>query len=296
MKILGIAVSQFTTGPDGGRDAFFSGTAIEYPSSAKPASGKFVIQAKHTEDPSASFSDKDFSSDAESSTISKEIEKIKKLVAKGECDHYLLFSNRRMPGQVEEKIRNRILTETGISSVFLVCLRMIKSYLKRFPAIAEMENLNKYDTPIEADPEDIANIVLKFKDNLASISTSSIPTDIPEKRNIEEKNLINGLSPEFWNVIKKDFMEAFGDVRDFLQDPINGEFLDAYHSVITDFQTEIISNKEKFEKFDKVLQHFYKVLIKSDPDLRDNKMLTRTFLYYMYWNCDIGQNEYAEAQ
>ncbi len=42
---------------DGGRDAFFEGTAQRFPSEAYPWVGAFVIQAKHTEKADASCLD-----------------------------------------------------------------------------------------------------------------------------------------------------------------------------------------------------------------------------------------------
>ena len=48
-ELLGNGVQGFVTGPDGGRDARFSGTAMLVPSETDPWSGKIVIQAKHTE-------------------------------------------------------------------------------------------------------------------------------------------------------------------------------------------------------------------------------------------------------
>jgi hypothetical protein len=91
-KILGMGLKNFTQGRDGGRDGKFSGTAEAFPSRANALSGIFIVQAKHTNDPTAKFTDTDFISDAESSVLSKEIPRIKALVEAGECQHYILFS------------------------------------------------------------------------------------------------------------------------------------------------------------------------------------------------------------
>ncbi len=48
-EILGFGTISFSSGKDGGRDAFFDSTAQRFPSVAEPWTGKFVIQAKHTE-------------------------------------------------------------------------------------------------------------------------------------------------------------------------------------------------------------------------------------------------------
>jgi hypothetical protein len=48
MRMLGIGTIGFSKGPDGGRDAKFSGTADRFPSESNPWTGRFVIQAKNT--------------------------------------------------------------------------------------------------------------------------------------------------------------------------------------------------------------------------------------------------------
>ncbi len=45
-KLLGNGTLNFSQGPDGGRDGKDEGTSNQYPSSASPWAGKFIIQAK----------------------------------------------------------------------------------------------------------------------------------------------------------------------------------------------------------------------------------------------------------
>lgn len=59
-KLCGAAVQSFATGPDGGRNASFHGTAEGFPSSAKPYEGKTIGQANQTNGINAHFSDPSF--------------------------------------------------------------------------------------------------------------------------------------------------------------------------------------------------------------------------------------------
>lgn len=102
-------------GRDGGKDAKFEGTASAFPSTAAPASGKFIVQAKHTSSPVASCSDYDF----ESTLIDKEIPKIRRMFEEGSLTHYLIFTNRRKTGGAEDRITERIKAATGIEHVWL---------------------------------------------------------------------------------------------------------------------------------------------------------------------------------
>ena len=92
-KILGTGVISFSPGKDGGRDGKFTGTAQDYPDNVNPWSGKFIIQAKHTNNPIASCSDPDFVK-----IVKDEIIKIKKLKEAGDIDCYMLFTNRKYTG------------------------------------------------------------------------------------------------------------------------------------------------------------------------------------------------------
>ena len=92
-KILGIGTTSFEKGPDGGKDAKFEGTANCFPSETSPLSGKVVIQAKHTSNPTKSCSDNDFHNN-KTSVLKIEIPKIKKQVEEESVTHYLLFTNR----------------------------------------------------------------------------------------------------------------------------------------------------------------------------------------------------------
>ena len=57
---FGAGVTPFATGPDGGRDGKFHGTASKFPSAAARLVGHCVLQAKHVNEPNKSCSDRDF--------------------------------------------------------------------------------------------------------------------------------------------------------------------------------------------------------------------------------------------
>ncbi len=45
------------------------------------------------------------------------------------------------------------------------------------------------------------------------------------------------------------------------------------------------------QQFDHVLNRLFDLLVDRDPDLARNRRQTRTMLFYMYWNCDIGKDD-----
>jgi hypothetical protein len=104
IQVLGTGTFSFALGKDGGRDGRFTGTAQSFPSRNDPLTGKFVIQAKHTRNAAASCSDSEFTQ-----IVKKEVKRIVALVKNGELEHYLLFTNRRLTGVKDEKIRKLLL-------------------------------------------------------------------------------------------------------------------------------------------------------------------------------------------
>ena len=115
---------------------------------------------------------------------------------------------------------------------------------------------------------------------------------IPENRDIENKNELNELSKEYFdNVIKRNLI-YFEQIRAFLMDSINGEYLIKYENTIDDINAKIIIHRKDFEKFEMVLEFLYDyIIISSDEELKGKRRLVRLFLHYMYYNCDIGINE-----
>ena len=129
---IGARRSGLQQGPDGGKDARFVGKAAQYPSPSEPWDGRFVIQAKHTDLINRKFSESSFSGDAPSSILSNKLPRIKRLSRDGELDYYLMFSNPRLAGVAEEKIRKRIAHETNMpeDAIRLIGEEDLDRYLK----------------------------------------------------------------------------------------------------------------------------------------------------------------------
>ena len=92
-EILGQTVESFLDSHDGGRDGGFAGKwNVE---GQEDLSGPFVVQCKHTSKSNYVLKESD---------ISDEVEKVKRLVARGQCDTYILLTNAGLTGDTESKI------------------------------------------------------------------------------------------------------------------------------------------------------------------------------------------------
>jgi len=282
-QILGMGTIVFSLGKDGGKDAKFFGKANNYPSKAKPWNGKIIIQAKHTQRYGASCSDSGFKSIVKLEVIPA----IYKLVKNNEINFYLLFTNRKLSGIQDGKIEKNINKETNIENR-LIALERIQLWLKDYPNIVKALNLNKLLMPLYFNENDLKKIILSFsKIDLKKNNLS----EIPQSRNIEKKNEINKLSKDYFNGAIKKNLIYFNQIKEFLENPINENYLNKYQNTIGDINEEIIVYRDDYDKFEELINHLYKFILSNASDLDDKRWLIRLFLQYMYYNCDIGKNE-----
>lgn len=290
--LLGISVQGFSSGPDGGRDAKFIGTAELHPSTAAPWDGTVIIQAKHTNGYNKNFSESDFfSANSGNNVIGKEIPRIMKLRSKKQLDHYMLFSNRRLAGNAQSIIQSYISEQCDIpvGSIYLCGLEQLEVFLKTFPDVPSKVALDPVDSPLIVSPDELADVVQALAQQRDAIS--ELVDDPPMPRvPYDEKNELNNMSTKYAKEQRKCYLKETAQIKTFLAAPENMELLHLYEAVIDEFQLKIIAKRKNYQTFDEVMNYLVDLLFRRDPILRAHKRLTRAMLFYMYWNCDIGEN------
>jgi hypothetical protein len=96
------------------------------------------------------------------------------------------------------------------------------------------------------------------------------------------------MTKDYAVALRKRYLKETRQIRTFLAAPENITLLRLYESVADEFQLKIIANRKDYQTFDKVLEYLIDLLFNRDPILRQHKKLTRCVLFYMYWNCDLG--------
>lgn len=289
--LLGIAVQGFAKGPDGGRDAKFVGTAELHPSKASPWVGSTIIQAKHTIGYNRHFSEGDFNGGV-NSVLGKEIPRIKKLRQAKHLDHYMLFTNRRLAGNAESDIRARIATECAIpeGSIYLCGVEQLEVFLKTFPEVALKANLDPVDSPLIVSPDDLAVVVQALAKHRTALS-AVIDTPPTPRIPYERKNALNNMTNVYAKEQRKRYLKETSQIQAFLAAPENLDLQRLYESVTEEFQLKITAKRKDYQTFDCVMEYLVDLLFDRDPILCQlaHKRLTRAVLFYMYWNCDIGE-------
>ncbi len=168
------------------------------------------------------------------------------------------------------------------SSIYLCGLEQLEIWLKRFPEVAREADLDPVDSPLIVSPDDLAALL----------------DDPPTGRvTYEQKNALNNTSAEYAKAQLQKYLKETTQIRVFLAAPENHEVLCMYKSAADEFDLKIIANRKDYQTFDKVMEYLVDLLFNRDPVLRQHghKRLTRAVLFYMYWNCDIGEEGDAAA-
>lgn len=292
-RLLGVSVKGFATGPDGGRDAKFVGTAQLHPSEAAPWSGTVIIQAKHTNGYNRHFGERDFYNPKSVSTaLGQEVPRIKKLRDANQIDHYMLFANRRLAGGVDSQITAYLAENCSLpeSSVYLCGVEQLELWLKRFADVAKLAALDLVESPLIVSSEDLAVVVQAIARNKADVA-AALDTPPGDRTPYEEKNSLNNMTPEYAKALRRRYLKETKQIGTFLAAPENSEILKYYEAVVEEFQLKIISKRKEHQSFDVIMEYLLDLLFDRDPILRQtqHKRLTRAVLFYMYWNCDIGE-------
>ena len=299
-ELLGVSVQGFCDGADGGRDAKFVGTAQMHPSTSNPWVGTTIIQAKHTNGYNRLFSEGDFyNPGAKSSVLGDELPRIKKLKVAIQLDHYMLFANRRLAGNAESEIRAYLSKECGIpeSSIYLCGIEQLELWMKRFSNVPKMADLDPVDGPLIVSPDDLAEVVAALAQQ-GSLVRQIIAHPPTERVSYDRKNVLNNMTDAYAKAQRKSFLKDTPQIQAFLAAPENADVLRQYESVVEEFQFKIIAHRKDYQTFDRVMEYLIDQLYGRDATLRQHKhkRLTRAVLFYMYWNCDIGEVGDATSQ
>ncbi len=291
-NILGIGVISFAEGKDGGRDGIFEGIAAKYPDEKNSWKGKFIIQAKHTSNPIASCSDREF----EPVIIDKEIIKLKKLRAANDVDCYLIFTNRKYTGLIGEAIRKRIIKETLIPNVAILGSETINNqYLNPNKELVRLYGLDKLHIPFDFSDEEIKELIIQFKNQLPTIK-NDIAAQVDKIKyefnriKLSEKNILNGLGEEYYkNEVLGRSLSDFDKIQSFLENPINEEIKEQYFDIAAELSQIITLKRSNFDAFEEIFVFIYQLICDGEISVKGAKRHVTTLLHYMYFECLIGK-------
>lgn len=289
--LFGEGVHAFAKGCDAKRDGYFDGKAICYPSTTEPWVGKMIFQAKHTTKLDASCSDNDFFKN-DSSVVKKEISALKQILAnrKESIDCYLIFTNRKLTGEVHLSIKKYLQGQLGIEKADVIGLEDINRFIECYKDIVKQYHLSEFMMPDRFYEDDIRQVILIFSEKVKFDEVEPKTDENLEYIAKPEKNKINNIDEEYFSEIKDISLAYFKDIENFLKNPMNIELKRKYKNTVADLRGYIHKNIES-HSFMSLLEGIIEHVIGNDDkaSIYRYRDLVRIFVHYMYWNCDIGR-------
>ena len=107
---------------------------------------------------------------------------------------------------------------------------------------------------------------------------------------LDQKNQLNALSSDLYDVMREIDEPYFFRIREFLENPRNHRTTVCYHEVVDELRRRVASVIGRFAEFDDVLHQLHMDLLATFGDRLDGKKrVLRTLMSFMYFNCDIGR-------
>jgi hypothetical protein len=292
VRWLGAGVTPFAPGKDGGRDGKFVGKANCFPSLAEPLDGHCVLQAKHVASPDRSCSDRDFQR-----LLKVEHPKVKALVKAGICEHYLVFTNRKLTGGADKSLIAGLM-KLRLKGAYIVGTERLHLALDDHVEIRESLPNHRDPTPFRFDPNELVEVIGALHSFVGSNPDSAFDSarDFEAIRIRDQKNKVNGLSDDYFQqIIVNGSMPHFSRVQDFLKNPRNREFAALYHDAADELKQKILIHRGRFGAFEDVFPFLSEQIQTPRVALRGKRRLVNILLHYMYFNCDIG-SQIAEGE
>ena len=288
--LLGRGVRGFADGPDGGRDARFDGVTNDFPSRRAPWDGITIIQAKHTSRYNASYSETEFC--GAKGILNTEIPRIRQLAISGNLHHYMLFANRKLTGNADSKIVERIASECGLASsdIRIVGMEEIDDILREHSGIAERHHLELLSTPLRITRDGLAEIIEAMHD-IIDYAGERVSDEPVKRTSLERKNKLNRVSDEEIAPLRRRYLKDTRVVEAFLSNPINQELLEKYNEAVEELNCRLPHLIEQAGGFMGAWHKIYDIMVDHEVVLRKNARLVRVMQFYMYWNCDFGRRE-----
>jgi hypothetical protein len=123
-EVWGQSVQSFFDSHDGGRDGAFNGTWT--PALGEMYQGTFTVQCKFTSKPSKALRTGD---------MCDELEKARRLAARGLADNYFLFTNAQLTGTTAEKLQVAFESLPGIRRFATYGAERISEFIRESPRL-----------------------------------------------------------------------------------------------------------------------------------------------------------------
>lgn len=150
--------------------------------------------------------------------------------------------------------------------------------------------IHYHDHIIIIDPLEMANLIDSFFVHIDGFSDAIHGASSLKRTKIDKKNILNGMSNDYYVSSIKEYFIHFIQVKDFLGDPMNSKHNRRYNYIKREINSKLAAFKQRFQNFDQAIEHLTSNYIERINGDFEKKELVRIFIAYMYYICDIGKN------
>ncbi|MGL5576298.1 MAG: ABC-three component system protein [Cetobacterium sp.] len=146
--------------------------------------------------------------------------------------------------------------------------------------------------PVAFDPQKLASLIGNFL-KIPYFNSIEVPDEEIFKkyhRDLPAKNILNGVSEEYFYIIQDHFEEHFEDINRFLKHPANRTILKNYRSIASKLNMSYISSSSNKKNLPLHIQFVQEKVYNSMHLTDDLDDYLGVFLHHMYFYCDYGIN------
>lgn len=169
----------------------------------------------------------------------------------------------------------------------------VTNNINKYPIV--LRNLVKtHNGAIVFDPNLLRDVILEIDD--ISDKLDQKPKDF-KSISIEEKNVINGMSQEFYNeIIARDYEPFFTELDVFLKKRENEDLHKAIGNIVKSLNKKFLASRSKFDSFESLLLSVEEALLENKYDsLKNKEESISLFLFFLYTDCYIGKKSDIEC-
>lgn len=147
--------------------------------------------------------------------------------------------------------------------------------------------------PMAFDPNKLKDVIEEFLkvDYFENIEVIEETLFNNFYRDIEKKNIINGVNEEYFSIIEEDFQKYFEDINKFLKYSINRKIREKYHLIAKKLNMSYRSNYSEKRNLPEHIQFVQEKVYNEIANIEDTTDLYLSiFLHHMYFYCEYGIN------
>ncbi|MDM5036144.1 hypothetical protein P4K71_09085 [Bacillus cereus] len=156
---------------------------------------------------------------------------------------------------------------------------------------------NSGEIPIIIDPNEMEKLINIFYGEIVELERiiEEYYESEVKRTAIRNKNKINGMSEKYYKSAIKKQTVYFNQIDKFINNPSNKKIKGRYDYIAADLDEQLIAFKHRFDSFDETFKYLMNKFVQTVEDKYsieiEEKMLVKIFIAYMYYYCDVGEND-----